>query len=102
MSIGILVIIILIISTIVWGYFYEKEKEEQKGYSISPQSKAKQENKVKILEFLQGKGRITNNNVEKLCGVSNNTAERYLDELEKEGKLIQNGKTGQSFFYTLK
>ena len=102
MSIGILVIIIVIISIIVWGYFYEKEKEEQKSCFISKQSKQKQENKQKILEFLQNNERITNDDVEKMCGVSHNTAERYLDGLEKEGKLIQNGEIGQSVFYTLK
>ena len=43
-----------------------------------------------------------NNDVEKLAGVSNATAERYLDELEKEWKLTQHGTIGQNVFYTLK
>jgi len=45
--------------------------------------------------------KIQNNDVEKLTGVSNATAERYLSELEKEGKLTQHGTIGQSVFYTL-
>ncbi|MBU1046592.1 DUF977 family protein [Patescibacteria group bacterium] len=109
MSIGILIIIVLIISIIVWGYFYEKEKEEQKKSRgstptdlIPEQSKRKQENKQKILEFLRENGRVTNNDVEKLCEVSDNTAERYLDDLEKEGYLIQNGEIGRGVFYILK
>ena len=48
--------------------------------------------------------------MEKIAGVSNATAERYLDELEKEGsstglgvkKLTQHGTIGQKVFYTLK
>jgi Fic family protein len=34
--------------------------------------------------------------------MSNATAERYLNDLEKEGKITQHGKIGQSVFYTLK
>ena len=77
---------------------------------IAKQVEQKIENKKKILEFVQQNGKIQNNDVEKLTGVSNATAERYLDELEKEGsstglgvkKLIQHGSIGQSVFYTLK
>ena len=60
------------------------------------------DNKKKILTFIQTNGKIQNNDVEKLAGVSNATAERYLDELEKEGKLTQHGPIGQGVFYTLK
>ena len=69
---------------------------------IAKQMEQKTENKQKILEFVQTNGKIQNNDVEKLAGVSNATAERYLDELEKEGKLIQHGSIGQNVFYTLK
>jgi len=64
--------------------------------------KKKQENKEKILEFLKKNEKITNNNVERLCNVSNATAERYLDQLEKDEKLTQHGKIGTDVFYTLK
>ena len=69
---------------------------------IAKQMEQKSENKQKILEFIQQNGKIQNNDVEKLAGVSNATAERYLDELEKEGKLTQHGTIGQSVFYTPK
>ena len=91
-------IIIGILGIIIGSYFGSRKGD----VLISEQSKQKQENKQKILEFLKSSESITNNDVERLCGVSHNTAERYLNELEKEGKLIQNGKTGQSVFYTLK
>lgn len=68
---------------------------------IAEQSKKKQENKEKILEFLRLNAKIQNNDVEKLVVVSNATAERYLNELEKEGKIIQHGEIGQNVFYTL-
>jgi len=37
--------------------------------------------------------------VENLLLVSDATATRYLDELEKEGKIKQVGKTGKGVFY---
>ena len=69
---------------------------------IAKQMEQKAENKQKILAFVQKHGKIHNDDVEKLTGVSNATAERYLDELEKEGKLVQHGVIGQSVFYTPK
>ncbi len=69
---------------------------------VAKQIEQKTENKQKILSFVQEHGKIQNNDVEKLAGVSNATAERYLDELEKEGKLTQHGTIGQNVFYTLK
>lgn len=69
---------------------------------IAEQSAKKAENKQKILEFVQTNGKIQHHDAEKLTGVSNATAERYLDELEKEGKLTQHGTIGQSVFYTPK
>ena len=69
---------------------------------IAKQMEQKTENKQKILAFIQANGKIQNNDVEKLAGVSNATAERYLDELEKEGKLIQHGTIGQGVFYRFK
>lgn len=69
---------------------------------IAKQMEQKAENKQKILTFVQTHGKIQNNDVEKLTGVSNATAERYLDDLEKEGKLAQHGTIGQNVFYTPK
>lgn len=54
----------------------------------------------KILEALNTKGKITNDEVEKLLHVSDATATRYLSALEKEGKIQQVGKTGKAVEYT--
>ncbi|MBY0539196.1 winged helix-turn-helix transcriptional regulator [Patescibacteria group bacterium] len=53
----------------------------------------------KILTEITKKGSITNNQVEKLLRVSDATATRYLSQLEKEGKIVQVGKTGKSVKY---
>ena len=68
---------------------------------IFGQIKKKQENKIKILEFLQNNEKVTNNDVEKLCGVSDATATRYLNELEKEQKIKQIGTVGHAVYYRL-
>ena len=54
----------------------------------------------KILQALNTKGKITNDEVEKLLHVSDATATRYLSALEKEGKIQQVGKTGKAVEYT--
>jgi len=91
-------IIIIAIVGIVIGYLLARRQKEG---LIFGQAKRKQENKQKILDFLQENGKIQNNDVEKLAVVSNATAERYLDELEKEGKIVQHGIIGQNVYYTL-
>lgn len=54
----------------------------------------------KILGAVTKHGSITNDQVEKLLHVSDATATRYLTQLEKEGKLKQEGKTGKSVKYS--
>ena len=94
------VLIIVAIAGIALG-MYIARRNATSGF-IAKQMEQKSENKQKILAFIQAHGKIQNNDVEKLAGVSNATAERYLDELEKEGKLTQHGTIGQSVTYTAK
>ena len=94
------VLIIVAVAGIALGMYIARQKANT-GF-IAKQVEQKAENKQKILTFIQTNGKIQNNDVEKLAGVSNATAERYLDELEKEGKLTQHGTIGQAVFYTLK
>lgn len=61
----------------------------------------KDKQKAKIMAALQEKGKITNDEVQALIDVSDATATRYLDELEQEGKIIQQG-VSKSIFYTAK
>jgi hypothetical protein len=49
--------------------------------------------------FLQH-SKITNDEVEKFLHVSDATATRYLSQLEKDGKIKQNGKTGKGVSYS--
>lgn len=76
-----------------------------------------EERKKKILELMKGeavhreelkacnvediKKGITSENVEKLLEVSSQTARKYLNELENEGKIEQVGNSGRGVYYTL-
>ena len=102
-----LILIIVAVTGIGFGYYFalrhsSGQARQGNDVLIAELSKRKAENKKKIKEFLQENEKIQNNDVEKLVGVSHATAERYLDELEKEGRITQHGKIGQSVFYTLK
>lgn len=54
---------------------------------------------LKVMELFAKHTEITNDDVEKLLHVSDATATRYLDELEKRGKIQQVGATGRSVKY---
>ena len=97
-----LILIVVAVAGILFGAHFARRRG---GVGlIAGQTKRKSENKEKILGALrqaQDK-KIVNNDIEKLLGVSDATATRYLDELEKEGKVRQVGKTGNAVYYTLK
>jgi len=68
---------------------------------VEKQARKKEENKRKITEFFGAaqNNRVVNDDIENLLGVSDATATRYLDELEKEGIIRQIGKTGKHVYY---
>ena len=59
----------------------------------------KQKNLDKIMAELEKRGKITNDEVEKLLRCSDATATRYLEELIKQGKIKRVGKTGAGVEY---
>lgn len=97
---GIFILIIVAVVGIALGaYFTSRESVE--GF-VSERAKKKAQNKEEILEFLRKSEKITNNDIEKLLDVSDATATRYMNELEKEQKVRQIGKTGKYVYYVLK
>ena len=72
---------------------------------IARQGREKEENLKKILtafaEASASQGKLSNDDVQKLLGVSDATATRYLEELERSGQIRQIGRTGRSVTYTL-
>ena len=59
------------------------------------------ESLVKIVLYVQGNGKISNTEVQKICDVSKRTASRYLSDLEGI-YLEKKGDTGKGTFYSLK
>ncbi|MFA6306120.1 MAG: hypothetical protein WC651_05390 [Candidatus Gracilibacteria bacterium] len=59
----------------------------------------KQKKLDRILVEITKKGKITNDEVEKLLHISDKTAERYLSQLIKEQKIKTNGKKGKAIEY---
>ena len=84
----------------VWLAMKKPEIQEET-WLIEKQAKEKEENKEAILGLMEsGNQPLTNNHIEQMLGIPDSTATRYLDELEKEGKVRQVGKTGQSVYYS--
>ena len=54
-----------------------------------------------LLKHLRSRGKITNDEVEALLGVSDSTVTVYFDELEEEGKIVQKGESGRGVYYEL-
>ena len=92
----------------VWVLFRKKPKQPSGSAEnvevktiIEKQAEEQQKNRQKILDYLEQKqdDSITNDEAQNLLGVSDASAERYLDGLEKDGVLRQVGKTGVKTFY---
>lgn len=66
---------------------------------LDRQADEKKRNLEAILGILETQTPLTNNHIEQLLGISDATATRYLDELEKQGKVRQVGATGKDVFY---
>ena len=68
----------------------------------SPNQKEMEEKRKhleEVMAYFNSHDAVTNDEVEKMLNISDATAERYLDELEKQGKITQVGKTGRQVTY---
>ncbi len=103
-------VLVFIIGVVVGGFvvrFFggrDKMSGEGKGENlIEKQAEEKRRNKEAILaaftKVSASQRGLSNNDVEKMLGISDATATRYFDELEKEGKVKQVGKTGNAVYY---
>ncbi|HEY4515777.1 MAG TPA: helix-turn-helix domain-containing protein [Candidatus Paceibacterota bacterium] len=81
----------------------EEEKAKKREENLKLANQNRQDKKRKkidaILDLFAKQTNLTNDEVEKLLHVSDATATRYLETLEKEGKIKQVGKTGKGVMY---
>jgi hypothetical protein len=77
----------------------DKQRKENLKLANEKRQNKKREKITEILNLFSEKSEITNDEVEKLLHVSDATATRYLETLEKEGKIKQVGKTGKGVSY---
>ena len=74
-------------------------KSKTKNITSAPATE-KEQNIEKLKDFISKSGtKITNNMVQKELKISDATATRYLEELEREGFIRQVGSTGKHVYY---
>lgn len=102
---------ILILGLILGGtvvYFFMVRKScpmcvaSKIGAHVEKQQTEKQVRKEKIIEMIRERESVTNDDIEKLLGISDTTATNYLQELEREGKIEQIGDRGRFVSYRMK
>jgi predicted HTH transcriptional regulator len=98
------VVIVLTIALMEAKKYGTKSTEELVGlYNyISNRGAKRQESLDKILALFSIDKELTNTEIRNELKVYSRTAVRYMDELEKEGKVMQVGKIGYLVTYKLK
>ncbi len=91
--------LIFIIAILVWVIF--SLIEVRRKIKLSKERPAS-DRLEKAINYLQKKGKITSKEYQKLVRVSDSTATKDLDELEKLGLIEQIGKTGRGVHYVFK
>lgn len=77
----------------------DKQRKENLKRANAKRQEKKREKINEILDLFAKQTNLTNDEVEKLLHVSDATTTRYLETLEKEGKIKQIGKTGKGVRY---
>lgn len=98
------IILIILGIAIVVILFSRKTREQVYGICATAldQTVRKNANKEKILTLLAERREASNSDIREALGVSERSAVRYMDELEREGKVEQVGNTGRGVTYRLK
>ena len=97
----ILLIIIGILGILVGRKLAVRRKTREIHGVVEEKVNKRAENIKKLREYLLSQEKITNNDIEKLLEVSDATATRYLDELEKAGLIEQGGIEGRGVYYKI-
>jgi Fic family protein len=81
-----------------------KERTEERKNKILDfmSTEAKHQKELQNCSVADTKPGITSADIENLLGVKDDTARKYLNELEQEGQIEQVGTTGKGVYYKLK
>jgi len=95
------ILIALVVGVIIVGYFLLKRGKKPESFPdlIARQGEQKRIAKAAIRTALVAQQKITNDEVQKLLGISDATATRYLQELESENIIRQVGDVGSGVYY---
>lgn len=102
------VLIIAAVAGVALGMYMARRGEGAKssgnaqGALNEERAAAKQAAIEQVFREIQQKGSITNDGIQVLLGVSDATAERYLQALETAGRITQEGETGKGVAYKIK
>jgi predicted HTH transcriptional regulator len=95
--------LLILLSGMIVGFgaawFLGGNKKDDNQGIVKERTDKKKENQGRVLEYIQDKEKFTNDEIEKLLGVSHSTAFRYLEEFEKEGIIKQIGESGSGVYY---
>ena len=99
----IILLIVIGVLAVALGYMVSMShiQERAKTFLNTERHLEKERRKKMLLKHLRSRGKITNDEVEALLGVSDSTATVYFDELEEEGKIVQKGESGRGVYYEL-
>lgn len=88
---------IYLVIGIVIGYIIGKRRP--KNALVAEQAQEKKAHLEKVMGYFDEHKMATNDDIQALLGVSDATAERYLQEMEVWGKIRQVGRTGKQVTY---
>ena len=97
-----IIFLIIGVAGIVVGYYLAARRKMVGRGAVERRQTEKDMNINKLKEYLKGKTTVTNDEIGRFLGVSDSTATRYMDELEKEGVVEQVGKEGRGVHYKIK
>jgi len=105
----IIILAIAVLGLAVFAYREAKKHGTRAGEEFAgicaralDQTVRKNANKNKALEFIRARGSVSNEDIREYLGVSRRSAARYMDALEKEGKVEQVGDIGRGVSYRAK
>lgn len=97
-----IIFIIIGLLGIILGYYFAIQRKMAGRGAVARREAERDANVEKLKNHLRGRETVTNDEIEQFLGVSDSTATRYMDELEKRGFVEQVGNEGRHVYYKVK